>query len=141
MISQFREFLKSTNALALAIGVIVGGAAGKIVTGLVDFIIMPIINAIIPGGDWKESGLQIGTLHSVKDGKAVDTPNIIKFGAMAGAVVDFLIIMMVVFYFTKMFMKPGPAPRSCPFCGETVPDTASRCKACTSDISATAVKA
>lgn len=137
MFNQFKQFLKESNALTLAIGVIIGGASGKLVTGLVDFIMMPLISVIMPDGDWKSIG---PVLKSAKiDGKVVETK--LQLGAMAGAIIDFLIIMLVMYYITKMLLKPapaGPAPRTCPFCGETVPDTATRCKACTSDISATA---
>ncbi len=56
--AEFKEFLLKQNALALAVGVIIGGALGKIVSGLVDDLIMPIVGLALPGGDWRSAQLR-----------------------------------------------------------------------------------
>jgi large conductance mechanosensitive channel len=136
MLRGFKEFLLKTNALALAVGVIIGGAVGKVVSSLVSDILMPFISLAIPsGGDWRTAHITIGT--ALKDGKVIE--NNVNYGTFAGAVVDFVIIAFCVYLITKSFIKePAPAPaaptKTCPRCKETVPADSTRCKFCTSDI-------
>jgi len=135
MIKEFKAFLLQTNALALAVGVIIGGAVGKVVSSLAGDILMPVIGILIPGGAWRE-------LKFVLTTKPDGTPgNAITYGAFAGAIVDFVIIAFVVFMIAKQFMKPAPeapkpATRTCPECLETVPAAARRCRACASALPA-----
>lgn len=131
MLQEFKAFLTKTNALALAIGVIIGAASGKVVSGLVSDILMPLIGLILPKGDWKEA--QIVLSRSV-DAAGKTTVNAIKYGDFIGNVVDFIAIALVVFLLTKALLKPAPAPPSqtCPFCKEPNAVDATRCKACTS---------
>lgn len=139
MLAQFKEFLKSSNAIALAVGVIIGAASGKLVSSIVDNVLMPIVSLIMPTGDWKEATFTLATkkLPDAK-GAIVDTPIILKYGAVLGALVDFLIIMFVMFYIVKLVVRPEApaATKVCPFCGETIPETATRCRACTSELKA-----
>jgi large conductance mechanosensitive channel len=135
MFKGFKEFLLKTNALALAVGVIIGGAVGKVVSSLVSDILMPFIGLAIPGGEWRTAHYTLST--AMKDGKVVE--NNVNFGTFAGAVVDFVIIAFCVYIITKAFIKeapaaPAPPTKTCPRCKETVPADASRCKFCTSDI-------
>jgi large conductance mechanosensitive channel len=119
---EFKEFLLKQNALALAVGVVIGAAIGKVVSGVVDDVIMPLIGVILPGGDWRNA--QIGLSGS----------NAIKYGDLAGRIVDFLIVALVVFVIVKALLeKPPPAAstRTCPECLETIPQAARRCRACT----------
>lgn len=133
MLEEFRSFLLKTNALALAIGVIIGGAVGKVVSSLAADLLMPVIGILIPGGAWRELKWVLSTNP---DG----TPaNAITYGTFLGAVVDFVIIAFVVFMITKALLKPAPAPpapatKTCPACLETVPQAATRCRACTSAV-------
>ena len=60
MIAEFRGFLTKTNALALAVGVIIGAAVGKVVASLTDDILMPIISLALPGGDWRKAKIVLG---------------------------------------------------------------------------------
>ena len=133
MINEFRKFLLQTNALALAVGVIIGAAVGKLVTSLVSDILMPLIGVIIPGGAWRE-------LKWVLSTKPDGTPaNAITYGAFIGSVVDFVIVAFVVFMITRALLKPAPVPatpptKTCPACLEVIPKAASKCRACTSAV-------
>jgi len=130
MLKEFKEFMLKTNALALAVGVIIGAAVGKVVSSLVGDILMPVIGLAIPGGAWRELKVVLST-------KPDGTPaNAITYGAFLGNVVDFMIIAFVVFMITKSLLKPAPAApapptKTCPACLEVVPAAATRCRACT----------
>ena len=134
MIGEFRGFLTKTNALALAIGVIIGAAVGNIVSALAADILMPVVGLFLPGGDWRQAKL---VLKTVTDAAGKTTESAILYGHFIGTVIDFLIISMVVFLIVKALVKPAPADptKSCPECLEKVPAAARRCRACTSALS------
>jgi large conductance mechanosensitive channel len=122
---EFREFLLKQNAFALAIGVIIGAAIGKVVTGIVDDVLMPIIGLALPAGEWRNAQL------------VLSGQNAIKYGDLVGRVVDFLVVAAVVFALTKVFLDnpaPAPATRSCPECLEAIPAAAKKCRACGSAV-------
>ena len=130
MLQEFRKFLLQTNALALAVGVIIGGAVGKVVCSLVSDILMPMIGVVLPGGAWREQAI---VLSRKPDGTV---GNAITYGAFIGNIVDFMIIALVVFLITKALLKPAPsAPtKTCPACLEVIPQGATRCRACTQPV-------
>ena len=134
MIKQFKTFLTTTNALALAVGVIIGAATGKLVTAVVSDVLMPIISLVLPAGDWREA--QFVLKNSVDAaGKPVVTA--IKYGDLAGTILDFLIIAYVIFLIVKIFIPkkpeaPAVATKNCPECLETIPSAARKCKFCSS---------
>jgi large conductance mechanosensitive channel len=130
---EFREFLLKQNALALAVGVIVGAALGRVVTSLVSDLLMPIVSLAMPAGDWRTSNIVLNKFIG-PDGKEVVTS--INYGVFAGAVVDFIIVAFVVFLIMRQFLKPAPdtPTKGCPFCLETVPASATKCRACTSSL-------
>ena len=133
MLKEFKSFLLETNALALAVGVIIGGAVGKVVSSLVSDILMPVIGVLIPGGEWRTLSL---VLSARPDGSPA---NAITYGSFLGAVVDFVIIALCVFFITKALLKPAPAApgaamKTCPECLESVPAAARRCRACAAAI-------
>jgi large conductance mechanosensitive channel len=130
MLKEFKEFLTKSNALALAIGVIIGGAVGKVVSSLVDNILMPLIGLVIPGGEWREIKIPLRTDEA---GKVVSSLGV---GPLVGSIVDFIIIAAVIFMITKALLKPAPpAPtKTCPYCKEACPPDASKCRACASAI-------
>lgn len=78
---DFREFALKGNVVELAIAVIIGGAFGKIVSSFVSDLVMPLINPLIPGGNWREAVVGPG----------------VKIGSFLGSVVDFVIIALVLF--------------------------------------------
>src|SRR5438067_1559302 len=120
MMSEFRAFLTKSNALALAVGVIIGAATGKVVSAVVEDLLMPIIGLVLPaGGDWRERQL---ILSQASDGKG--PVNAIKYGHLLGTIVDFAFIALVVFLITKALLKPAPEAaaepsKNCPYCKET----------------------
>ena len=125
----FVDFLKQTNALALAVGVIIGGAVGKVVSSLVSDVLMPLISLGMPAGDWREAKL---ALTHKADG-TIDKA--IGLGSFSGTVIDFVIVAAVVYLITKSLLKPAPAApappsKKCPECLEDIAAAARRCRHC-----------
>ncbi|HEV7426067.1 MAG TPA: large conductance mechanosensitive channel protein MscL [Thermoanaerobaculia bacterium] len=136
MIAEFRGFLTKTNALALAVGVIIGAAVGNVVSGLAADILMPLIGLFLPGGDWRQAKY---ILHPA-DAAAKTSESAILYGHFLGTVIDFVVISFVVFLIVKALVKPVAAPpaqpmKACPECLEMVPAAARRCRACTATLS------
>ena len=133
MLRDFRDFLFKQNALALAVGVIIGTAIGRVVQSIVSDLLMPVIGLGMPGGDWRSARIILSETVG-KDGQPV--VNAINYGAFLGAVIDFAIVAFVVFMILRVAIKPeaAAATKTCPFCGETVPPAATRCRACTSTL-------
>jgi len=133
MLKEFKAFLVQTNALALAVGVIIGAAVGKVVSSLVADILMPLIGLLIPGGAWREARIVLSTKLDGSPGDAI------TYGNFLGALVDFVIIATVVFVITKALLKPsptvpGPPTKLCPECREMIPAEARKCRACASAV-------
>jgi large conductance mechanosensitive channel len=125
--TEFRSFLVKGNVVALAIGVVIGAAFGKVVSGVVDDVIMPLVGLLLPGGDWRAAELALG------DGNAI------KYGDLLGRLVDFVIVGFVVFVATKALLRadappPPPATKACPECLEVIPAAARRCRACATTV-------
>ena len=131
MYREFKDFLLKQNALALAVGVITGAAMGRVVTSLVSDMLMPLISLGMPGGDWRASKIVLSRTVG-PDGKEVI--NSVNYGAFAGTIVDFVIVAFAVFLIVKWLLKPEPAAatKTCPYCVETVPAAAKKCRACAS---------
>jgi large conductance mechanosensitive channel len=127
LLADYKAFLLKQNVLALAIGVVIGAAVGKVVSGIVDDLIMPVVGVLLPGQEWRTVQL---TLRG---------SNAIKYGDFIGRVIDFLIVATVVFGIVKVFVKeeakpPPPEVKSCPYCLESIPAAAKRCRACTANL-------
>lgn len=136
MIAEFRGFLTKTNALALAVGVIIGAAVGNVVSALAADLLMPIISVFLPGGNWREAKI---VLSKGTDAAGKVTENAILYGHFAGVVLDFLIVSLVVFLIVRALVRPVPAPaaaetKACPECLEMIPAAARRCRACGSQV-------
>ena len=128
MWSDFRTFLTRSNALALAVGLILGVALGAVVKSLVDDIIMPPIGLLLGGVDF--ASLQI----VLKEATATTDAVAIRYGLFISAVLTFIVVALVLFLIVKWLLpKPGPM-RDCPYCGESVNAAATRCKFCTSEL-------
>ncbi len=129
MWKDFKEFLFKQNALALAIGVVLGVALNAVVQSIVDGFIMPIVAAVMPGGSWRTSTLDVGPIH-------------FGVGPFLSALLNFIIIGFVVWRISKAFIRPAPdaAPmtKPCPFCRMDIDPKASRCPHCTSQLGAVA---
>jgi large conductance mechanosensitive channel len=132
MVSEFRAFLLKTNALALAVGVIIGGALGTVVNSLVNDIIMPPVGALLGGVDFSQ--LKYVLKGAVNGDPATEVA--IRWGAFINAIIAFLVIAFVVFQISKMFVKEEATPevKTCPFCKEANALDATKCRACASAI-------
>ena len=132
MLNEFKGFLLKTNALALAVGVIIGGALGTVVNSLVKDIIMPPIGMALGGVDF--SLLKIVIKAAAGGDPASEVA--IRYGTFLNAIIAFVVIAFVVWQISRMFIKEAPAAevKTCPFCKEANAVDASRCKACTSAI-------
>lgn len=131
MLKEFRDFAMRGNVIDLAVGVIIGGAFGKIVASLVNDILTPLIGLVLGGINFADQAIQIGEAS-------------VKWGAFVQAIIDFIIIAFVIFLIVKAANKakkqePAPAPaqpttKECPFCYSTVHIKATRCPNCTSQL-------
>jgi large conductance mechanosensitive channel len=133
MFAEFRGFLTKTNALALAVGVIIGAAVSSIVSSLNADILMPVIGLFLPGGSWRDAKYVLRTTTDAK-GKVIESA--LMYGHFLGTILDFLIISFVLFILVRKLIKPVPAPpgapmKKCPECLEMIPEAARRCRACT----------
>jgi len=95
MFDEFREFLLKHGVIALAVAVVIGGAVQKLVGAVVADLIMPIVGAFTPTGNWRTATLSVG---AVKFG----------LGNFLGAVLDFLVISFVVFVIVKALVRQKP---------------------------------
>ena len=100
----FREFLTKSNALELAIGVIIGGALGAVVNSLVNDILMPPIGYALGGVDFSAIQTRLGT--TIVDGKEVVVA--IQWGAFINTLIVFVIVALIVYLISKMFIKDEP---------------------------------
>ena len=136
----FKQFLLQTNALALAIGVIIGGAVGKVVSSLVNDILMPPIGLFLGNVDFSSLFLNLGSTSytTLAEAKKAGAPTL-NYGLFINTVIDFMIVSFCIFMITKIAMRPAPAPpgpamKSCPQCGEQILAAARKCKFCTSPV-------
>ena len=128
--SGFKEFLLKANALALAVGVIIGVAMGDVVRSLVNDVIMPPIGMVLGNLDFSQMKV---VLKATGDPK---TEVAIRYGTFINVVITFCIVALVVYVVASLLLRPAPeAPtKTCPFCKEDVPVDATKCRACTSSI-------
>jgi large conductance mechanosensitive channel len=145
---EFRDFIARGNVIDLAVGVIIGAAFGRIVTTLVEGVIMPPIGLALGRVDFA-SLLQVldtskGIPASFADAKAKGIP-VIAYGQLINDVINFLIVALAVFLLVKQVnrIKSGmdrpqaaeaPSTKECPYCLSTVALRATRCPQCTSQI-------
>ena len=141
MWKEFKEFAVKGNALDLAIGVIIGAAFGKIVTSLVDDIIMPPLGFIIGKIDFSSLFITLGPggYASLAAAKAAGAP-VIAYGNFINTVLNFLIVAFAIFLVVKQInrFKRGeeekPEGKLCPFCKQSIAVDATRCPHCTSQL-------
>jgi len=131
------------NVVDLAVGVIIGGAFGKIVSSLVTDIIMPPIGVLLGKVDFSNLYLNLSgtTYASLADAKAAGAATI-NYGLFINNVIDFVIMALVIFVLIKQVNRlraPSPAPaaptaKDCPYCFTAIPIKAVRCPHCTSEL-------
>lgn len=123
MLKDFKDFLLKQNVIALAIAVVIASALNVLVKALVEDFIMPIVVAIGPGGDWQKATWSVGP---------------VKFGTgdFLAAAINFLIIGLVAWRISRIFVKPAAeAPKkNCPYCRMSMDPAATRCPHCTSQL-------
>ena len=139
-LEEFRAFIAKGNVLDMAVGVIIGGAFGSVVSGLTDNIIQPLLNCI--GGANVQGKIQL-----------FGTENYIDYGAFISAIINFLIMALVVFLIVKSVNKISetasklgkkkeeeapatPTTKVCPYCKSEIAIDATKCPHCTSDLAA-----
>jgi large conductance mechanosensitive channel len=133
VLKRIMTMLEGLNAMSLALGVIIGGAIGKVVGSLTSDVLMPIISLVIPGGSWRTAEFVL------KRDEAGAVVNSIKAGSFFGSIIDFLIIALVIQWLTRMLVKPAPAAagvpmKNCPECREAVLRDARKCRYCGSAV-------
>jgi large conductance mechanosensitive channel len=142
MLKEFKEFAMKGNVLDMAIGVIIGGAFGKIVSSLVSDVLMPPIGLLMGQVDFSSLFVNLsGTPQpSLAAAKAAGTPTI-NYGVFLQTVFDFLIIAFAIFMVVKQINRFKTAPpagppttKDCPQCLSTIPIKATRCAHCTSSV-------
>lgn len=142
LVKEFREFIARGNVVDLAVGVIIGLAFGKIVTSLVNDVIMPPIGLLLNRVDFTNLfiPLKAGAPQTLAAAKSAGIPTL-NYGVFINTVIEFLIVAFVVFLIVKQVNRlkrkdepPAPDTRECPFCLSTIPLKASKCSHCTSEL-------
>ncbi len=141
MLKEFRDFIARGNVLDLAVALVIGVAFGKIITSLVDGIIMPPIGLLMGRVNFADLFIDLSGQHpaTLAEAKAKALP-VMTYGAFINDVIGFIIIAFVIFLIVKAINKRkreevvAPATRDCPFCLTAIPVAATRCSACTSEL-------
>jgi large conductance mechanosensitive channel len=128
MLKEFREFAMRGNVMDLAVGVIIGAAFGKIITSLVEDVLMPVVGLFTGGIDFSERAIPLG-------GDAA-----LRWGAFVQNIIDFLLVAFIVFLIVRAMNRlkreepTTPTTKECPHCFTTIPLKAARCPNCTSQL-------
>lgn len=144
MFKEFKDFAMKGNMIDMAVGIIIGAAFGKIVSSLVNDIIMPPIGLLLGKVNFSNlfinlSGTPYATLSEAKEAGAAT----INYGVFLNNIIDFLIVAFAIFLvirqINKLRKQPAPAPvepttKECPFCKSTISIAATRCAFCTSEL-------
>ena len=143
MIKEFKEFAMRGSVVDLAVGVIIGGAFGKIVTSAVSDIIMPPIGRVLGNVNFTDLFINLdsskGPFKSLADAKAAGAA-VLAYGSFINTVIDFLIVAFVIFLIiqqmNRLMKKPDPSVKDCPRCFTSISVKATKCPHCTVDIPA-----
>jgi len=142
VLKEFKEFIARANVIDLAVAVIIGVAFGKIVTSLVEGIIMPPIGMLLGKVDFSSLFLVLdhskGVPASLADAKAKGIP-VVAYGAFINDIINFLIIAIVIFLLIKIvnrIRRKDASTKDCPHCLTAIPLAATRCSGCCADLPA-----
>ncbi|MGH8070125.1 MAG: large conductance mechanosensitive channel protein MscL [Candidatus Entotheonellia bacterium] len=146
MLREFREFAMRGNVVDLAVGIIIGVAFGKIITSLVNDIIMPPIGLLLGRVDFSSLFINLSgqPYASLAEAKAAGAPTI-NYGVFLNTVIDFIIVAFAIFLLIRLINRlsrqpaappAAPSTRECPFCMSSIPLRATRCPYCTSELQA-----
>ncbi len=142
MFKEFKEFAMRGNVLDMAVGIIIGAAFGRIITSLVNDVIMPPIGLILGKVDFSSLFVNLSETPyaSLADARKAGA-SVVAYGAFLNTVLDFVIVAFVIFLLVKQvnrLKKPAPAAepttKDCPYCLSAVPLKATRCAHCTSQL-------
>jgi large conductance mechanosensitive channel len=140
---EFKAFVMRGNVIDMAVGVIIGGAFGKIVASFVNDVIMPPIGLLLGGVDFSNLFISLKgvSYQSLAEAQAAGAPTL-NYGVFLNNVINFMIIAFVIFIMIKQINKlqkpakpaapSAPTTKECPFCCSVVPLKAVRCPNCTS---------
>jgi len=146
MYKEFRDFIARGNVIDLAVGVIIGAAFGKIVTTLVEGVLMPPLGLLLGRIDFGSLFFVLdsskGVPASLADAKTKAIP-VIAYGQLINDIIGFVIVALAVFVLVQQVNSikssmdtppPSPSTRECPFCASTISIKAKRCPQCTSQL-------
>lgn len=141
MMEEFKKFVMRGNVMDLAVGVIIGGAFGKIVASFVSDVLMPPLGLLMGNVDFSNLFINLGKVpvNTLAEAKAANVP-VIAYGQFINACIDFLILAFAVFMMVQQVNKllpkeePAPEPRKCPYCKSEIDAEATRCPHCTSEL-------
>ena len=144
MLKEFREFAAKGNVIDLAVGVVIGGAFGKIVSSFVSDVLMPPIGLLLGKVDFSNLFLNLSSkpVETLAEAKKAGVPTL-NYGVFLNTTIDFLIVAFAIFLVVKQVNRlkrePVPAPvepttKDCPQCCSAIPIKAVRCPNCTSSI-------
>ena len=141
MLKEFRDFIARGNVIDLAIAVIIGAAFGKLVTSLVEGIIMPPVGLLLGNVDFANLFIDLSGQRpaSLAEAKLRGLP-VIAYGTFINDVITFVIIAFVVFLIVKAINRSkrdeAPTTKACPYCLSAIPIAATKCSGCTSEVPA-----
>ena len=139
MMNEFKEFAVRGNVVDMAVGIVIGGAFGKIVTSLVSEVIMPPVGILLGNVDF--SNLAITLREKTAEAEAVT----VKYGAFINTIIDFIIVAFAIFLVIRQINRlrkkeeappAEPTTKDCPKCFSSIPIKATRCPQCTSELAA-----
>ena len=143
MLKEFKEFAMKGNIVDLAVGVIIGGAFGKIVTSLVNDIVMPFVGLLMGKVDFSNLffALGSGNFKTIQEAKDAGIATI-NYGLFINNIIDFLIVAFSIFIIIKQINrfskkkeeKPVENKKQCPYCYSSIHIEATRCPNCTAEI-------
>lgn len=145
MLREFKEFIARGNVIDLAIAVVIGAAFGKIVTSLVEGVIMPPIGLALGNADFSNLFIDLSGKRpaSLAEAQLQGLP-VIAYGQFINDIINFLIIAFIIFLIVKAVNRlraappPPPNTKDCPYCLTAIPLGAKRCAACCADLPASA---
>ena len=144
MLKEFKEFAMRGNVLDMAIGIIIGGAFGKIISSLVGDVLMPPIGKLMGNLDFSNLFLALNgqAYESLKAAKDAGAPTI-NYGLFLNTVIDFIIVAFAIFMLVRQINRlkkeappAAPTTKECPYCLTPIPLKATRCASCTSEVKA-----
>ena len=131
MLKEFKDFAVKGNAIDMAVGIVIGGAFGSVVSSLVNDVIMPPIGLLTRGIDFSKLAVQL------------NKETVIKYGAFINSIITFVIVAFAIFLVIRQInrLKKAPPPaepmtKECPRCCSSISKKASRCPHCTSELTA-----